>query len=134
MLTARSEESLKAVADAINAKSGGRAHILAADLADDGYAEKIVKAAEEKLGQIDILVNNSGGPPPRVAENISMQDWSTQFDTMVLPLFEITRLVLPGMKACVNGAASSPLSRAALFSRSAASRFRTRCAHPLSAG
>jgi 3-oxoacyl-[acyl-carrier protein] reductase len=99
MLTARSEESLKAVADAINAKPGGRAYFVAADLADDGYAARIVEAAQAKLGQIDILVNNSGGPPPRAAENISMQDWSTQFDTMVLPLFEITRLVLPGMKA-----------------------------------
>jgi 3-oxoacyl-[acyl-carrier protein] reductase len=99
VLTGRSQERLGPAVDAINAKSGGRAHFVVADLATENVAAKIVEAAKSKLGQIDILVNNSGGPPPRAAKDVTGQEWKAQFETMVLPLFEITRLLLPDMRA-----------------------------------
>jgi 3-oxoacyl-[acyl-carrier protein] reductase len=97
-IAARSEERLRAAADAINAKSGGRAHVVVADLAARGVATRIVDAARSALGGIDIVVNNTGGPPPRPATGVTAQEWSAQFEQMVLPLFEITRQATADMQ------------------------------------
>src|ERR671926_336939 len=69
MLTARSEDKLKAAADAINAAGAGRAHYLAADLAKQ--TDEIHRKAVEALGgPIDILIANTGGPPPGTAVDV----------------------------------------------------------------
>jgi 3-oxoacyl-[acyl-carrier protein] reductase len=96
MLTARNAERLKAAAEAINAKGKGRAHYFASDLA--GRLELIYKAAVEALGQIDILVANTGGPPARTALAVKPEDWTPQFEAMVLPVFRMAGLVLPPMR------------------------------------
>lgn len=46
---------------------------------------------------IDILVNNSGGPPPGPTQNQSADAWLTQFSAMAASLFRLTDLLLPGM-------------------------------------
>src|SRR5277367_1458869 len=46
----------------------------------DGHISKI----ESELGPIDILVNNTGGPPPTTASGQDTALWSKQFQAMVL--------------------------------------------------
>jgi 3-oxoacyl-[acyl-carrier protein] reductase len=96
MLTARSGDRLKAAADAINARGQGRAHVHAGDLA--GNVEGIHQAAVAAMGGIDILVANTGGPPARTALNVKPEEWMPQFEAMVLPVFQLAGLVLPGMR------------------------------------
>jgi 3-oxoacyl-[acyl-carrier protein] reductase len=97
MLTARSEDKLKAAADAINAKGAGRAHYLVADLAAETAAIHS-KAVEALGGPIDILVANTGGPPPGTALTVQPDAWTPQFDAMVVPVFRLASLVLPDMR------------------------------------
>ena len=47
---------------------------------------------------IDILVNNSGGPPPGPLEGVAAERWDQSFAAMATHLFEAARLVLPGMR------------------------------------
>jgi len=72
---------------------------LAWDLADlaaiDGHVAKI----EQTLGPIDILVNNTGGPPPTPAGGQDPALWRKQFEAMVLSLIAVTDRVLPGMRS-----------------------------------
>jgi 3-oxoacyl-[acyl-carrier protein] reductase len=96
MLTARSADRLKAAADAINAAGRGRAHYHAGDLA--GGVAAIHEAALKALGQIDILVANTGGPPARTALGVKPEEWTPQFEAMVAPVFHLASLVLPGMR------------------------------------
>jgi 3-oxoacyl-[acyl-carrier protein] reductase len=95
MLTARSADRLQATADAIDAKGKGRAHAFAADL--KGETEAIHQAAVDALGGVDILVANTGGPPARTALNVEPDAWTPQFEAMVVPIFKLAGLVLPGM-------------------------------------
>ena len=95
MLTARSADRLQATADAINARGKGRAHAFAADL--KGETEAIHQAAVDALGGVDILVANTGGPPARTALNVEPDAWTPQFKAMVVPIFKLAGLVLPGM-------------------------------------
>lgn len=97
MLTARSEDKLKAAADAINGRGRGRAHAFAADL-KSSVEEVHARAVEALGGPIDILIANTGGPPPGTAATVPPDAWAPQFEAMVLPVFRLAGLVLPAMR------------------------------------
>jgi 3-oxoacyl-[acyl-carrier protein] reductase len=50
-------------------------------------------------GPIDILVNNSGGPPPGSIQAVEAATWDAQFAAMATHLFELARAFLPQMLA-----------------------------------
>src|SRR2546427_12194226 len=64
-LTARTEKELAATAEEIS-RNGGRASYTAADLSRPDDCERVVAAAQRKLGTIDILVNKAGHYRPVV--------------------------------------------------------------------
>jgi 3-oxoacyl-[acyl-carrier protein] reductase len=97
MLTARSEDKLKAASDAINSRGAGRAFYMAADLKAD-LASIHARAVEALGGPIDILVANTGGPPPGTALSVDSDLWTAQFEAMVLPVIKLSGLVIGGMR------------------------------------
>lgn len=97
-MLARTQATLDKSAAEINAR-GGRAIGIAADLADWPSVERAANSARQQLGAIDILVNNSGGPPPSGVAGVGPELWQAQFNCMVLALFRITDLLLPDMRA-----------------------------------
>ncbi len=54
--------------------------------------------AGEVLGSVDVLVLNTGGPPPGAAADINDAVWSAQFESMFLSAIRLTRRALPGMR------------------------------------
>lgn len=68
---------------------------LPADMAD--WAS--VEAALKRFGSPDILVNNSGGPPPVDVTKVDANLWRAQFEAMVLNQMRLTEAVLPHMRA-----------------------------------
>ncbi len=56
-------------------------------------------AAAEQLGPVSILVTNAGGPPTGRFEELSPAQWRAAFETNFLGILEITRALLPGMRA-----------------------------------
>ena len=99
-LLSRDAAKLQLVADGINATATGRAVVVTADLADHDALLKAVDAAETLLGgPIEILLNNTGGPPPSGVAGLDPELWRTQFEAMVLSVFRLTDRVLPAMRA-----------------------------------
>jgi 3-oxoacyl-[acyl-carrier protein] reductase len=99
-LLSRDAQKLQAAADALNATGPGRAVFVTADLADHEALLKAVDLAEERLGgPIEILLNNTGGPPPSGVSNLEPQVWRDHFESMVLSVFRLTDRVLPRMRA-----------------------------------
>ena len=98
LLSGRNAETLAANCDAINAEGAGRADWVEADLADADVVETLASAAGEKLGAVDILVNNSGGPTPGSTEDMSEDALMTYFQSMVLRQITLANRLLPGMK------------------------------------
>jgi 3-oxoacyl-[acyl-carrier protein] reductase len=84
--------------EAALAAIGGKSIGLIWDLSDlaqiDGHVSKI----ERELGPVDILVNNTGGPPPTPASGQDPALWSRHFQAMVLSVVAITDRVLPNMR------------------------------------
>ncbi len=91
------EKSAKVTADAI-AAGGGKAIALAWDIADLSLIAQKLADIERAFGPVDILVNNTGGPPPTPAAGQPAADWSKYFDMMVRSVISVTDAMLPGMR------------------------------------
>ena len=65
-VTGRSPEGLQKSVELIEA-AGGKALALQWDLSDASVIDGLVSQVEKELGPIDILINNTGGPPPTPA-------------------------------------------------------------------
>ncbi|VFR39107.1 3-oxoacyl-[acyl-carrier protein] reductase [plant metagenome] len=90
-------EAAQATVDTLK-KAGHEAIALQWDLAQLDVIEARIAEIESKLGPVDILVNNTGGPPPTTAHSQDAALWSKHFDSMVLSVIKITDRVLPGMR------------------------------------
>ena len=69
-----------------------------ADLSAPGAVEKLVADVTQKLGGIDILVSNTGGPPPTGFDNTTDEQWRTGFEGLFMSTVKLMRLCLPGMR------------------------------------
>jgi 3-oxoacyl-[acyl-carrier protein] reductase len=79
-------------------RMGARALALQWDLADIDSIDAHVALIENGLGPVDILVNNTGGPPPTPAGGQDLALWRKHFESMVLSVIAVTDRVLPGMR------------------------------------
>lgn len=86
---AQLDQHVKAFAD-----EGIEALALPADMGD--WAQ--LQMALTRFGMPDILVNNSGGPPPVDVTTVDPDLWRKQFETMVLNQMRLTEAVLPAMR------------------------------------
>ncbi|RAI37382.1 SDR family oxidoreductase [Rhodoplanes roseus] len=91
-------DALNKTAAAIEA-AGSKALPLTWDLADLASIETHVAAIEKAFGPVDVLVNNTGGPPPTPASGQDPAAWSKFFQSMVLSVIALTDRVLPQMRA-----------------------------------
>ena len=98
LICGRVKDKLSKTAAELNATGPGQAEYAVIDLTDADAAGRLYEAAKEKLGGVDILVNNTGGPPPGTAEEPDAEMWRSQIDTMLLRVIEITNYCLADMK------------------------------------
>lgn len=98
LLCGRSADKLKANADAINAAGRGKADWVEADLSEADFVDKMLAAVHHKLGGIDILVNNTGGPPQAAMAETPVAVLRDQFDAMVMRVIELSCLTLQAMR------------------------------------
>ncbi|MBB4393476.1 SDR family oxidoreductase [Bradyrhizobium sp. ERR14] len=80
-------------------RENGASLALPWNLADLSAIDRNVSAIEKAFGPVDILVNNTGGPPPTPAAGQDPALWSSNFHSMVLSVVALTDRVLPGMRA-----------------------------------
>jgi 3-oxoacyl-[acyl-carrier protein] reductase len=76
---------------------------VAGDVRDADDLERTVRAAVETYGGIDILVPNSGGPPPARAEQIDAEQVQAAVDLLLLPVVSLVQLSLPHLLASDQG-------------------------------
>lgn len=80
------------------ARELARAIGVGVDLTEAGGPERLCDAAEEAFGHIDILVLNTGGPPPGVASELDPPDLEAAARLLLHPHQALIRRVLPGMR------------------------------------
>lgn len=91
--------SLKEVTKYIQSISDVEVFPVFADLSNvKGIKGDVVDKVIEKFGKIDILVVNSGGPKPGTFFEITEEEWSGAYDSVLNYVIELYRLVIPQMK------------------------------------
>lgn len=94
---ARSVDAIAALDGNVDKTLGGSITGLPLDLTDVGSVDVFVAELLKHSGA-DILVNNSGGPPPGEASSLPAADYAKAMSSMVTPLITITQALLPGMR------------------------------------
>src|ERR1700689_5709305 len=97
-LVARGQDALDTAVAEIAAR-GSEAVGFAAAPPNWTSLESAANAAPKQVGPIDILLNNSGGPPPSGVVGVPAKVWEDQFHAMVMPLLRITDLLIGDMRA-----------------------------------
>jgi 3-oxoacyl-[acyl-carrier protein] reductase len=70
-----------------------------ADVSSSSDVERLINASEDRLGSIDVLVNNAGISRPQPIEEITERDWDEVIKANLKSCFLVTQAVLPGMRA-----------------------------------
>ncbi|WP_326946951.1 oxidoreductase [Amycolatopsis sp. NBC_01307] len=92
----------RTVADLVG-RHGDRAIALTLDVTDPSQVTAAVTRAEETFGRIDVLVNNAGYGYLAAVEEGDDAEVRALFDTNVFGLADVTKAVLPGMRARRSG-------------------------------
>jgi 3-oxoacyl-[acyl-carrier protein] reductase len=72
---------------------------ITANLADHDDVNRLIEALFKEHSHLDILVNNTGGPPPGKFEELSIDNWREAYEAMFISAVMLTKSVLPGMKS-----------------------------------
>lgn len=98
LICGRTTDKLAAAAKTLTAAGAGNVHFVTVDLRASDAARTVYDAAVERFGNVDILVNNTGGPPPSNATTPTSEEWRVQIDAMLIRIIEITNLCIADMK------------------------------------
>lgn len=96
VLTARREEKLKKLKEKIEG-TGGKAHVVVADVTNKNDWQHLQKEARDTFGSIDVLVNNAGLMPLSYIKNFHTDEWDTMVDVNIKGVLNGVASVLPTM-------------------------------------
>lgn len=135
ILTGRNPDRLEASAAEAKA-AGAEVTVLAGDLTDRPFRERLAAAAEERWGRLDVLVNAAGIIGSGTVESTPLEAFDAMLQANLHCLFHLTQLCLPLLKtskgavvnvSSVTGLRAFPGVLAYCVSKAAVDQF-TRCA------
>ena len=104
VLTARGAEALDRAAEELRTRTDVLA--IAGDVADPAHVKRLVEAALDRFGRIDVLVNSAstiGSSPMPVLEQYPLDVLEEVFRVNVVAPLHLAQQVLPGMRARGSG-------------------------------
>lgn len=97
-LVARNEDSLKKVKAELNTDKGQQHSYIAVDFSNAEEVKKSVELYIERQGTINILVNNTGGPPAGAINSAATSEFITAFNQHLICNHILAQACLDGMK------------------------------------
>jgi 3-oxoacyl-[acyl-carrier protein] reductase len=97
-LCSRTPADLERAAQEIREKTGVEVLAIAGDLDQADTIQRLIAAAAERFGRLDILVNNSGGPPLARAASATEEQWATAVQRSLLFFARMSREAIPHLR------------------------------------
>ena len=97
-ICSRNEDNLSATERELTTHAPDRVLALAGDIGDAEFTSELVNKAQQRFGTVDILVNNSGGPPAGEVLSLTEAQWLAAINGNLLSVIRLSSLVIPGMK------------------------------------
>jgi 3-oxoacyl-[acyl-carrier protein] reductase len=98
-ICSRSKENLLSASSELKEKYNTEAFWSVCDLNKQKDIENTFTAVNSHFGNIDILVNNCGGPIPGLFQELDEDDWNFAYEQVLLSTIRFSKLALPGMMA-----------------------------------
>jgi NADP-dependent 3-hydroxy acid dehydrogenase YdfG len=102
VLGARRIDRLNTLVDEIT-KRGGKALALATDVTDAAQVQRLVDAAVERFGRIDVMINNAGLMPHSPLDRRKIVDWDQTIDVNIKGVLYGIAAALPHMQRQKSG-------------------------------
>jgi NAD(P)-dependent dehydrogenase (short-subunit alcohol dehydrogenase family) len=99
VISSRNEGELKGALSEILKGTARRGAFFVADMSQRGNASNLAQLALERMGRIDILINNAGTNVPQITEEIRDEDWDRVLEINLSSIMALTRVLVPQMKA-----------------------------------
>jgi 3-oxoacyl-[acyl-carrier protein] reductase len=96
-IASRDPVAIDAAANKVRQETGSAALGVAVDVRSADAIERWRGATVERLGGVDLLVTNSGGPPAGPVEAFDDAAWQNAFELLVLSVLRMVRAVVPSM-------------------------------------
>ncbi len=103
VIVARRPEVLEAAAQDIRTATNGVVLPVPGDVAEPDTIHRVVQTTLDTFGRIDIVVNNAGTSMAKPFENVSDDDWESDFDLKVWGAVRLIRAVIPEMRKVGGG-------------------------------
>jgi NADP-dependent 3-hydroxy acid dehydrogenase YdfG len=97
VLGARRVDRLRLLADELNG-SGGKALAITTDVTDYDQVKRLVDAAVQTYGRVDVIINNAGLMPSSPLERLKIDDWNRMIDVNIKGVLYGIAAALPYMK------------------------------------
>ena len=98
VMCSRTAADLERAAQEIKAKTGADVYAYAGDLEQHATIQALVATAVKQYGRLDILVNNSGGPPLAKSLSATEEQWATAVQRSLLYFARMSREAIPYLK------------------------------------
>jgi 3-oxoacyl-[acyl-carrier protein] reductase len=97
-INSRSSENLEQAAGRIEQAVGMKPVTIAGDVSNPDVPQSVVTQAIEKLGGLDLLVTNAGGPPAGSFESMDDTAWYSAFELCFMVHVRLIRAALPALR------------------------------------
>jgi len=98
VIASRHESELKAALEEILAGTGRRGTYCVTDVSVRADVKKLAQFALEKMGKVDVLVNNAGMNAPQPVDGITDETWDRVLEVNLSSVMALTRELVPQMK------------------------------------
>ena len=97
-ICSRTREDLEQAAEEIRDATGAEVLAFAGDLEKYDTIKELVNTTVERFGRLDIMVNNSGGPPLARSYNATEEQWETAVQRSLFFFARMSREAVPHLK------------------------------------
>jgi len=94
----RDEAAARQTAETIAQQTGVRTLAVVADVGIAEQCRAFVDQAASAFGRLDVLVTNTGGPPPGGFEAVGPEDWEQAFRVTLANVVHLVRAAVPHMR------------------------------------
>jgi len=98
VLCARNQENLKKTSLEIEKSTGTQVLPITTNLQEKKEIKNLISKTVQKFGSVDILINNTGGPPQMIFKETSEKHWINAYNQLMMSTINCCYEVIPIMK------------------------------------
>lgn len=98
VIASRHEDELRTTLAEIVAETGRKGIYVVTDVSNRDDVKILARTAIERMGKVDILINNAGMNAPQAIDQITDDVWDRVLEVNLTSIMALTRELVPGMK------------------------------------